>query len=339
MKRLVAIGLLSLLGAASTAHADGSLNVICSNLQSDCYGMKVEFEKATGITVNVVRVSAGEAYAKLRAESRNPKTDIWYGGTNDPHVQAAQEGITLPYESPKLANLQDWAVKYSKDNEYHSVALTIFAAGFTWNEEVLKKKNLEAPKCWADLLKPEYKGEIELANPNSSGTGYTVVMSLVQLMGEDGAFEYMKKLNENVSGYAKSGPAPAMNAARGETSIGIIHLQDAVDIQAQGFPMQYVAPCEGTGYAMGAMSIVKGARNLDNAKKWYDWMLEGKTQELFPKYHGYSFPSAKDATLAKEVVDITGMKLLDKDRASFVSSERRKELIQRWNDEIGSARK
>ncbi len=336
MKRIIALGLLSAFGGVSAAHAEGSLNVICSNLQSDCDGMKVEFERATGVSVNVVRISAGEAYAKLRAESRNPKTDVWYGGTNDPHVQAAQEGITFSYETPKLANLRDWSVKYSKDNEYRTVALTIFALGFTWNEEVLKKKNLEAPKCWADLLKPEYKGEIELANPNSSGTGYTVVMSLVQLMGEDGAFDYMKKLNANVSGYAKSGPAPAMNAARGETSIGIIHLQDAVDIQEQGFPMAYTAPCEGTGYAMGAMSIIKGARNLENAKKWYDWMLEGKTQEMFPKYNGYGFPSAKDATIAPQVVDVSGMKLLENERASFGSPERRKELIQRWNDEIGS---
>ena len=97
-------------------------------------------------------------------------------------------------------------------------------------------------------------------------------------MGEDEAFDYLKKLNENVTQYTKSGSAPVKAAARGETGIGIVFMHDAVAMTVQGFPVKTVAPCEGTGYEVGSMSIVKGARNLENAKTFYDWALSADVQ-------------------------------------------------------------
>lgn len=85
-------------------------------------------------------------------------------------------------------------------------------------------------------------------------------------MGEDQAFDYLKQLNANVSQYTKSGIAPARNAARGETAIGIGFLHDYSLEKEQGAPLELISPCEGTGYEIGGVSILKGARNLDNAK-------------------------------------------------------------------------
>ena len=68
-----------------------------------------------------------------------------------------------------------------------------------------QKKKLPAPKCWTDLLKPDFKDEIQVANPNSSGTAYTMLATLVQLMGEDEAFDYLKALHTNVNQYTRSG--------------------------------------------------------------------------------------------------------------------------------------
>jgi len=50
---------------------------------------------------------SGEALAQLIAEKENPKTDIWFGGTGDPHLQAAEQGLTLEYKSPSLPQLQE----------------------------------------------------------------------------------------------------------------------------------------------------------------------------------------------------------------------------------------
>ena len=56
----------------------------------------------------------GEALAQLIAEKDNPKTDIWFGGTGDPHLQAAEMGLSLEYKSPSLPQLQGWAQQQAK---------------------------------------------------------------------------------------------------------------------------------------------------------------------------------------------------------------------------------
>ncbi len=96
--------------------------------------------------------------------------------------------------------------------------------------------------------KAEYKGEIQIANPNSSGTSYTTLATLVQLFGEDEAFEFMKAMHKNVNQYTKSGSAPIKNAARGETAVAITFQHDMVTQKVLGFPIEIVSPCEGTGF-------------------------------------------------------------------------------------------
>ena len=50
-----------------------------------------------------------------------------------------------------------------------------------------------------DLTKPIYKGEIQVANPNSSGTAYTTLATILQIFGEDKGWDYMKKLHANIN--------------------------------------------------------------------------------------------------------------------------------------------
>ena len=173
-----------------------------------------------------------------------------------------------------MGELHDWAIKQAEAGDNRTVGVYSGALGFGYNKDLLAKNGLPEPKCWADLIKPEYKGHIQIANPNSSGTAYTMLATMVQLMGEDEGFEYLKALHKNVNQYTKSGSAPIKAAGLGETTIGIVFLHDAVAQAAAGFPIVPVAPCEGTGYEIGSMSIIKGARNEDEAKKFYDWALD-----------------------------------------------------------------
>ena len=322
--------------SAVSAQAAGELNLICSADVVICEQMKGDFEKSHDIKVNMVRLSSGETYAKVRAEARNPKTDIWWAGTGDPHMQAASENLTLEYKSPMLDQLQDWAVKQAESTGYRTVGVYAGALGWGYNTEIFKSKGYKEPVCWADLLAPELKGEIQIANPNSSGTAYTALASLVQIMGEDQAFDYLTKLNANVSQYTKSGSAPVKAAARGESTIGIVFMHDAVAQTVEGFPIKAVAPCEGTGYEIGSMSIVKGAKNLENAKKWYDWALSAEAQSHMKDAKSFQLPSNKSAEVPKEAPKFEDIKLIDYDFAKYGNPDVRKALLARWDKEIGA---
>src|ERR1041385_201680 len=81
------------------AQAQGKLNIYCTVNQEWCQFMANEFAKQTGVDVAFTRKGSGETYAQIKAEKESPKGDIWWGGTGDPHLQAADEKLTLPYES------------------------------------------------------------------------------------------------------------------------------------------------------------------------------------------------------------------------------------------------
>ena len=234
------------LAASMGAAAQGQVNIICSVQADWCNMMATVYSRTTGTKVNMSMKGSGEALAQLIAEKDNPKTDIWFGGTGDPHLQAAEQGLTLEYKSPLLPQLYPWARKQAEDAKYRTVGVYLGPVGFGFNTELLARKKAQAPKSWADLLKPEYKGEVQMANPASSGTAYTVIATLVQIMGEDKAFDYLKSLHKNISTYTRSGTAPIKAAARGETMVSISFVHDLTTEAIQGFPEGTAKLSEGT---------------------------------------------------------------------------------------------
>jgi iron(III) transport system substrate-binding protein len=334
---MISAGALALAAALGQGPARAeSLTLYCAADEAWCQLMAKDFEAETGITVDMTRKSSGEIYAQVKAEAENPKGDIWWAGTGDPHLQAAQEELTEEYESRMMGELHDWAVKQAEAGDHRTVGVYSGALGFGYNKDLLAKNNLPEPKCWADLVKPEYKGHIQIANPNSSGTAYTMLATIVQLMGEDEGFEYMKALHKNINQYTKSGSAPIKAAGLGETTIGIVFLHDAVAQVAAGFPIVPVAPCEGTGYEIGSMSIIAGARNEDEARKFYDWALTADVQSRAQTVNSFQLPSNKNATQSPLAPDLSTIKLIDYDFAKYGSSEERKRLLSKWDEEVSS---
>ena len=264
---LAIAGALSAHAVPSAQAQQGELVVYCTVQEEWCRPMVQAFEAKTGIKVSMTRKSSGETYAQIKAEAANPRGDVWWGGTGDPHLQAAEENLTEEYRSPMLAQLLPWAVKQAEQSKFRTVGIYAGALGYGVNTKMLSDKKIAEPKCWADLIKAEFKDEIQVADPNSSGTSYTMLATMVQLMGEDKAFMYLKALHKNINQYTKSGAAPARAAATGESMVGIVFQHDAVTQAVAGAPIKVVSPCEGTGYEIGSMSLIKGAKNLDNAKK------------------------------------------------------------------------
>lgn len=318
--------------------AAGQLNMYCSSPNTGwCQGMAVGFEKTSGVKVAVVQKATGEMLAQIRAERANPRGDIWWAGPGDAYLQAAEDGLLTTYESPNLKELQDWARRISEvsQNRVSGVYGGILSLGY--NTELQQKKNLPVPKCWKDLLDVAYKNEVMLGNPNSSGTAYLMLASLVQIFGEDDAFKYMKALNANVSSYARSGIGPMTAVKQGEIYVGSTVLHGVINEIVAGYPVKPVLPCEGVGYEIGSMAIIKGARNLDNAKRFVDWALTVDAQKIGLAVKEYAIPTNRYVPLPAMVPSLTEFKVINYDFAKYGSSETRKRLLERWEKEIGQA--
>lgn len=189
------------------------------------------------------------------------------------------------------------------------------------------------------MTKPsEFAGEIQISNPNSSGTAYTAMATFVQLYGENEGFAFMKALGNNVSQYTKSGSAPAKASARGETAIGIT---SCTICSRKRWPAcrSSPAPCEGTGFEIGSMSIVKGARNLENAKKFYEFALRADIQSLAVKANALQVPSNASADIPPKAPRPESVKLINYDFAKYGSDDVRKRLLKRWDEEIFAAQR
>ena len=315
------------------------LNVICPVQAEWCNLAAIEFEKDTGIKVSMTLKGSGESFAQISAEKANPKLDLWFGGTGDPHLQAAELGLTEEYKSPLVAQLQPWAQRQAEQSKYRTVGIYLGVLGFGYNTDLLAKRKIAAPACWKDLVKPEYANEVQMANPNASGTAYTAIATMVQVMGEDEAYKYLKALHKNINNYPRSGVGPIKAVARGETLVSISFIHDVVTEAQAGFPVRSVAPCEGTGYEIGSMSLIKGARNLDNAKKFYDWALTPKAQALAAQSKQFQIPSNVGTPVSPLSPKTADIKLVNYDFGKYGASAERRRLLEKWDKEVGALAK
>src|SRR5438067_4285465 len=321
---------------AGASGAQGQLNIVCSVQLPWCEAVVNAFQKETGIKAGMTQKSAGEAMAQIAAEKANPKMDVWYTGSGDPHLQAAELGLTEQYKSPMLSQLHDWAVRQAEQSKYHTVGVYTGALGIAYNPEILAKKQIAPPKCWEDLGNPIYKDELQMANPNASGTAYSTIATLVQIFGEDKAFVLLKAWHKNINNYPRSGVGPVRAVGRGETGIAVTFLHDGQTEIASGFPVKLVIPCEGTGYEVGSMSIVKGARNLENAKKFYDWALTPAAQKIGGDLRNFQVPSNRSVPAPPGAPKMDEIKLINYNFAKYGSATERKRLLEKWDREVSA---
>ena len=294
-----------------------------------------QFKKETGITVSFVRLSGGEAVARLEAEKANPQASIWVGGVGLDHITAKTKDLTTPYRSKEANNTPE---KF-KDPQFYWIGLYVGPLTFVTNLDRAKALGLTPPKSWADLLKPEYKGQIRMANPNISGTAYNVITTIRYLNNrdEEKTFEYLKKLDANIDQYARSGSAPGKSVATGEIPIAIGYAHDQVKLKAEGANVEIGAPSEGTGYELASMSIVKGGKQPVQARQLYDWILSSpNAQKIFTGY--YVVLIRKGAAKHPLALSIDQIKTVDQDMVWDGDAVNKKRLLDRWTAEIESKR-
>jgi len=314
--------------AAQSAAEGGKLIVYSSVDEENARKLLDAFSKDTGIDVELVFLSSGPALSRIEAEANRPQADIWFGAPSENHIIAKERGLTEPYKSPEAENIGD----QFKDAEGYWHAFYMNPLGFGVRTDLLKERGVEAPTSWKGLADPAYKGLIQMPSPQSSGTAYAIVMTLVTIYGEDEAFQLMTDINPNIQTYTQSGTAPSKALAIGETVIAIQFTPAFLKLIDEGYPVTLVIPEEGVGYEAAAMSIIKGAPHADAAKKLVDWMLSKAGQGQLSAQKTYFFPVRTDVSAGEGVPEISSIKLISYDLEYAASNKER--LVNRWVKEV-----
>lgn len=231
------------------------------------------------IKINWVRDSTGVITAKLLAEKDNPQADVIWGLAATSLLLFKSEGMLEPYAANGADKLDPKFVDKSSPPSW--VGMDAWVASVCYNTVESEKAGLPMPTSWKDLLDPVYEGHLIMPNPNSSGTGFLDVSSWLQIFGEDGGWEYMDSLHNNIARYTHSGSAPCKLAASGEIPIGISFAFRGAKSKAAGAPLEIIVPSEGVGWDMEATAIVAGTDSLDAAKTLVDWSITKKANEMY----------------------------------------------------------
>lgn len=288
-----------------------------------------DFEKDTGIKVNFVRMSGGETLSRIRAEKNNPHASVWYGGSADSFIMAKKEGLLESYTSPNAAKIK----AEFKDSEGYWTGIYQGYLGFILDGRFFDENNLAPPKSWSDLLKDQFKGQIVMGNPGTASTGYVVVSAIVQSMGEEEGMRYLAALNKQIKQYTKAGAAPARSVALGEAAIGITYLHNGIRLIKEGNTnVRLSLPEEGSAFELGAVAIIKGAPEMEAAKKFVDWSLTKKAQEIGQHNNSYQFLTNPEANPPEEAMKFKDAKLISYDFEW--SGANRARLLEAWNKAV-----
>ena len=286
------------------------------------------FTADTGIKVNFVFLSTGPALTRIEAEQQNPQADVWMGAPAENHMIAKDKGLSVSYRGGNFSSLQN-AFK-DPDGNWRSFYMNPMA--FAVNTEQLRRINAPKPTSWQDLLNPAYKGLIQMPSPQSSGTAYNMVASLVALWGEEKAYDFMKKLNPSIQTYTSSGTGPSQGVSTGTCAIGIQFTPAFFEAIDKGFPLEVVYPSEGVWFENPAVSILKGAKNVASAQALVDWLTSAKGQSTLTDTTTFFYPITAGVKLGKGMPAFETLKTIDVD--PIWAGNEKARLVKRWQDEV-----
>lgn len=287
-----------------------------------------KYEEMTGLNIIWLQMPTGEVAKRIEEEKGKPQASLWLGGPKLLHIDAAKKGLLESYK-PKL--------KFKLTDAYHDEkwAWCGFYSGaiaFVSNTEYLKKLNIKAPESWDDLLVPELKQKVSIGFPFSSGTAYTVWVSRIQMLGLDEAVKWWKLFDKQIYQYNQSGTACIQLAGQGDIAVGISFSHDILSKGIKRkYPLVMTFPKEGTGYEIGAISLIKNAPETKTAKKFIDWALSVEAQELFRKYS--RVPVNPNASVDDDSIKLSDVNLIDFDAEK--AGEQKDAYVSIWRKEIG----
>lgn len=318
-KYICLIFLFILLITTGCSKKDGQVVIYTSMEENRNKALKEQLaERFPDKDIIVQYLSTGNSAAKIKNEGTNVEADI-----------------VLDLETAHMANLEENFADLSsfdtsiyldgvnKSNRY--LTWTKYTMALIIDKNYFDKHNLSVPKTYDDLLKSEYRNLIAIPDPKTSGTGYAFYLNVVNIMGEDNAIEYFKKLKNNLRKFTISGSGPTNLLKQGEIAIAMGMTSQGVEAINEGYNFKIVSLKTGAPYNTTSFGIIKGRENKENVREVFEWLMND-----FGKYDKEYF--LPDKILKNQEVKVknypTNLKDAKMDGIDSVSVKQ--DLISKW---------
>lgn len=285
------------------------------------------FEKDTGIKVNVVVAGTGPLIKRVSSESGNPQGDILWAA--DQTMLESQKDLFMEYISPEDSEMMD---AFRNKTGYFTPAFadpTVFIV----NTNLAGNTKIES---FDDLLNPELKGKIAFGDPANSSSAFQSLMAMLYAKGKDGdpmsqeAWDYVDKFIKNLDGkMLNSSGAVHKGVADGEYTVGLTWEDPAATYVRNRAPVTVVFPKEGAVFPGESVQIIKGCKHPENAKKFVDYMISQKIQEMAGRELTVR-PLRKNVALASYMTPMEQIRLFPNYDEGWVS-DHKPDIVSLWN--------
>lgn len=290
------------------------------------------FEKETGIKVELISAGTGELLKRIQSEKENPYADVMFGGSKSQFKQNID--LFEQYVSPNDEFMMDG----HKNDTGYMTSYVSDGSCLLVNTDLIGDIKIEG---YEDLLNPALKGKIAGADPSSSSSAFAQLTNMLLAMGgdytADKGWDYVGKLVENLDGKVASGSSAAhKSVAGGEYVVALTYEDPAASYVRDGAPVKIVYPKEGTVYLDGTAGIVKGAKNLENAKKFIDFIISKEAQDAFGTQLT-NRPLRKDTKLGSYLTPMESINIITEDE-KYVN-EHKQEIVDKYVEIFTSKQK
>jgi iron(III) transport system substrate-binding protein len=315
-----------ILAAAATLAAARDVVLYSSNdVQDVRIATEMLREAYPDVHVKVVKGGTGTLMKRIQAEAASPAGDIfWSGGVG---TLLAFANNMEAYRSPEAKAI---APQFRDPGGRH-IGVNVHVPVLLVNEA--KLNGLLVPRTWSDLMRPEWKGKLVIADPAKSGTAFLQIYGLLKQFGRDG----LEKIATNSIMVSGTDQVLAQ-MVEGRFPVGFTLETRAYKLIAEGKDFRIVYPSEGTYLGPEGMFIIGNARNMAVAKQFYDLLLSKPVQEAL-LVGAHRRPTRTDIAVSKltrmpELIDLKVFPLDPKQAADDYD-----QLIALWNLALNNAKR
>ena len=313
-----------MIGVSNAQVASKKLVVYCPHPLVFIEPIVKKFEAATGIQTEVVAAGTGELLKRVEAESANPLGDVIWGGTLS--VLEPSMKFFETYQSPEVASFVDEA----KDPDGKITGFTLVPSVIMVNTKLIGNIKVEG---YQDLLNPALKGKIAFADPSKSSSSFEHVVNILYGMGKgdpEKGWGFVQELAKNLGGKLLSGSSAVYKGvADGEYTVGLTFEEGAATYVKSKAPVKIVYMSEGVISKADGSAIIKGAKNMENAKKFVDFVSSKETQSMIASQLSRR-SVRKDVPPGEGLMPLPQIKLI-KDNTEVVNKSKR-QWLEKFKD-------